>query len=232
MKPSPKSLRPVKGESIQVQVVASLRDAILSGRLRPGDPVPEVPLAREHGVSQTTVREALVKLEHAGLVRRVPNIGTFVTQMSPREIQEHLRLRVMLEGLAGMEAVRYLQPRHEQELDKRLESIRAAVARNDYYLTAQEDLEFHRYLWERSGDRTLCRMLDQLTVPLFAFVSMERRRLHEDLPSAVQAHEPIVAALKARAPAAVREAIREHIETSYAEFLGSASEERYVLSVG
>lgn len=221
---------PAGRESLQARLASVIRDAIMSGELRPGDPVAELHVAREHGVSQATVREALVKLEHAGLVRRIHNIGTFVTQMSPREIQQRLRLRVMLEGLAGREAARLAQPHQHAELDRRLEAISRAVAANDYFESAQADLELHRAIWRCAADDILYQILDQVTVPLFAFVSMERQRLREKLSDAVLAHEPIVAALRARDAFATQEAIRVHIETSYAEFLGPAY--TYTLAAG
>ncbi len=206
-----------------MKVADRIRHSILSGELRPGDLVSEIHLARANSVSQTTVREALVKLEHAGLVRRIHNVGTFVTQMSPREIQERLRLRVMLEGLAGMEAARLFSPRQLTEIEQRMEAIAKAVARGDFYDAAQADLEFHRAVWRCAGDNTLYAMLDQLTVPLFAFVSLERRRMQESLSDdVVRVHKPIVQALRKRDPVAAQEAMRLHIETSYSEFLGTA----------
>jgi hypothetical protein len=62
------------------------------------------------------------------------------------------------------------------------------------------------------------------------FVSMERRLLRENLTDAVQAHEPIAKALEARNASAAQEAMRVHIETSYAGFLGWA--QGYTLLVG
>jgi GntR family transcriptional regulator, rspAB operon transcriptional repressor len=221
---------PKPKESAQARVARAVRDAIFSGQLQPGDPIQEMHLARQNHVSQTTAREALAKLEQAGLVRRVANVGTFVTQLSPREIREFLRLRVMLEGLAAMEAARLISERHFGELDAKLAAISKAVERNDYFEAAQADLEFHRYVWERSGDRTLYRMLDQLTVPLFVFVSLERQRVQEDLTDAVRSHAPIVAALKGSDPLAAQEAMRSHIEQSYAEFIGTGNGDRYILS--
>jgi DNA-binding GntR family transcriptional regulator len=210
-------------ESVQVKLLEAIRHSILSGEVRPGDLVSEIHLARANDVSQTTVREALVKLEHAGLVRRIHNVGTFVTQMSPREIQERLRLRVMLEGLAAMEAARLISPRQFADMEQRTDAIAQAVARGGYYEVAQADLEFHRAIWRSSGDNTLYAMLDQLTVPLFAFVSLERMRMQERLSDqVVRVHEPIVRALRKHEPGAAQEAMRVHIETSYSEFLGSA----------
>ena len=216
--------------SAQTRVADAVRNAIFEGELQPGDPITELRLAEMHKVSQTTVREALVRLEHAGLVRRVHNIGTFVTQLSPREVQERLRLRITLEVLAAMEAARLLSARQLEEIENQVEAISAAVAANDYFGSAQADLEFHRLIWRCSGDSTLYQVLDQLTVPLFAFISIERHRLHQRLGDVVRAHEPIVLALRRRDPKAAQEAVRTHIERSYADFLGSA--QGYVLAAG
>jgi DNA-binding GntR family transcriptional regulator len=189
-------------------------------------------LAERHKVSQTSVREALVRLEHAGLVRRIHNVGTFVTQMTAREVQERLRLRVMLEGLAGMEAARLMQPRHLEEMERRLEAIDQAVAEEDHLAAAKADLEFHRLIWACSGDNTLYGVLDGLTVPLLVFVSLERRRVHQPITRErfVRVHEPIADALRRHDPAAAQEALRAHLETSYAEYRGSV--QAYTLAVG
>lgn len=205
--------------SVQDRIIQAVRRSIYSGELRPGDPLLEMHLARRHGVSQTTIREALVKLEHSGLVRRVRNQGTFVTELSIEELREHLKLRVVLEGMAAADAASRMREENFTELGARLDRISRAVARNNYFEAARADLEFHRYLWECSGGRTICRMLDQLTAPLFAYVSVRRSAGREDLKRVVRAHEPIVEALKSGDPEAARSAVRLHIESSYRQFL-------------
>lgn len=212
-------LKPARA-SVQAAVVRRLREPILSGQLLPGDPIMEMRVARELKVSQTTVREALNRLEHEGLVRRVPNIGTFVTQLSAAEIRERVRLRIILETLAAMEAARYGSAEGIAELEKKRDAISAAVARNQYFEAAQADVEFHRQIWRQSNDRTLAQILEQLTVPLFAFVSMHRRRTHQELVQVVRAHDPIVDAIRSGDSEAVRAAMQAHIELSYSEFLG------------
>lgn len=203
------------------RIILAVRKSIYSGELKPGDPLLEMHLARQHGVSQTTVREALAKLEHAGLVRRMRNQGTFVTELSIEELSEHLKLRVALEGMAAVEAASRMSSGDFDELRTRLDRISKAVARNKYFEAAQADLEFHRYIWERSGNKTLGRILEQLAAPLFAYVSIRRSSRREDLGRVVRAHEPIVEALGSGAPEVVRNAVRLHIESSYRQFLNA-----------
>src|SRR3981081_3804063 len=73
-------------------VVMQLRQGIFEGRFPPGAPLRELTLARELSVSQATVREALQRLEHAGLVTRKPNIGATVTRLSPKDVKERVAL--------------------------------------------------------------------------------------------------------------------------------------------
>jgi len=203
------------------RVMRAVRNEIFAGKLQPGDTILEMEVARRQKVSQTTVREALVHLESTGLVRRIPNKGTFVTILSPQEYREHLRLRVLLEGLAGAEAAQRMTKEQLNELDQRLAAISEAVSRNDYFEAAQADLKFHRFLWRCSSNRTLYGILDRLTAPLFAYTSVRRSSGREDLRRVVRSHEPIARSLKQRDPEGTREAIRVHIEASYSHYLGS-----------
>lgn len=86
--------------SVPERIVQVLRGAILGGRLKTADQVVESRLARQMGVGQNAVREALHTLEFQGFVRKVPNIGTFVTTLSRHDVDEIYRLRMELEPLA------------------------------------------------------------------------------------------------------------------------------------
>jgi DNA-binding GntR family transcriptional regulator len=212
-------LQAIKNRSVKSQVFEAIRDAIFAGQLQPGDPLREMHLAKELGVSQVSVREALVELEHIGLVVRTPNIGSHVTRHSSQEVRERLVIRALLEGEAAVEAAKKMSNVHLSELKKRLEAISELIAANDYFAAAQADLQFHRFIWERSGNQTLYRMLDQLTVPLFAFASIMRSSGMENLKSTVKSHAVIVRALKRGDPPNIRAVIRGHIESSYDKFL-------------
>ena len=89
------------GNSRVSRAVDQLREAIFKGQLALGSSLGEQTLARELGVSQATVREALQRLEHAGLVTRKPNVGTTVTRLSPKDVHERVALRGLLEGVAA-----------------------------------------------------------------------------------------------------------------------------------
>jgi DNA-binding GntR family transcriptional regulator len=193
----------------------ALRSAIYAGRFKPGDPVRELQLARELRVSQTTVREALLQLEHAGLVEREANRGTRITRLSDEDVRERVAVRIVLETQAAVEAAARLTAGDLAWLEKCKNQLAAAIRRNAYYEAAKADFAFHRLIWVASGNQTLCRILEDLTAPLFAFISVRLSETLTDLKKRVGSHDPIFEALKSRRPAAVRAAIREHLTAAY-----------------
>ena len=205
----------VKSQPLSAQVVTALRTAIFSGRLAPGQPLRELHLARDLGVSQATIREALGQLERFGLVVRTPNIGTEVTRLSQAEVLERVELRMLLEERALTQAAPRMDGPAFDTLASHLSALTQATRRNEYFEQAQADLGFHRFIWEQSGNRTLYNMLDQLSVPLFASVSIVRGLQRENLADVIESHEGIVDALRRRDRVAIRKALRQHFEYGF-----------------
>jgi DNA-binding GntR family transcriptional regulator len=218
-----KHLQPVRSATLKAQVVSAIRDAIFAGKFGPGDPLRELHLARDLNVSQPTVREALLELEKYGLVVRTPNIGTVVTNLTSDEIREQIELRSLLEKVAALKASERMTAGDFRELERRLAVLTAAVAANAYFESAQADLEFHRQIWACSGNRALARALDQIVVPLFAFVSILRSAGSQDLIRVMSSHAAIVEALRQRDRARIEEVIGQHGQTAYQEFLNSGT---------
>ncbi|HKX33264.1 MAG TPA: GntR family transcriptional regulator [Blastocatellia bacterium] len=218
------TLKPVKNRALSDDVFETLHDAIFYGRLRPGDPLRELHLAKELAVSQATVRDALVKLERFGLVVRIPNKETIVTPHASREVRERIQIRATLEELAFLEASGRLTDDDFVVLEEKLRSLTDSFGRREFGSAAQYDLDFHRYIWQRSGNDLLCEMLDYLTAPLFAFISMLRSVGAGRLKEAMPPHEDLLAALRSQQPSLIRQAVREHVMDSYHDFLDSGAE--------
>jgi DNA-binding GntR family transcriptional regulator len=216
-----KSLRPVRNRSLSDDVADAVREAIFSGQYLPGAPLREMHLAKELGVSQKTVRDALVKLERYGLVVRVPNTETIVTRYSRREVRQRLELRAVLEEIAALAAAKRMQETHHAELEAILRTLTAHCRSKRYFEAAQADLDFHRYLWTQADNETLYNILDQLTVSLFAFVSIMRSLRHTEIKATPALHRELLDALKSRQVARIRRAVRGHYANSYDGFLNS-----------
>lgn len=92
------------GGSAYVRVLERLREEILAGRLEPGQKLLEIPIAAEFGVSRAPVREAIRRLEQAGLVVRSMQEGVRVARPTPSQVAQLYALRAALEGFAAFEA--------------------------------------------------------------------------------------------------------------------------------
>jgi DNA-binding GntR family transcriptional regulator len=198
--------------------VTKIRDGIFGGEFPPGASLRELALARTFGVSQATVREALHRLEHIGLVSRVPNVGTTVTRLSPKDVAERVGLRCMLETMAAKQAAERMSESDFEKLERRLQALGEAIAANRYYEAAQADLEFHRFVWKCSGNETLCHILELVTVPLFAFVSIMRSQGLQQLTTVVAEHSPLLEALRSRDPDQIQAAFERGAVSFYEPF--------------
>src|SRR6195256_3047847 len=105
--------------SLHGRVIEELRQAILSGRRKPGERLVEERLADELGVSRNPVREAIRVLASEGLIEVTARRGASVVSMSEQEARETIEVRALLEGQNARLAAR----RHDKEVLKRLEVV-------------------------------------------------------------------------------------------------------------
>ena len=209
----------LKEVSLRTKVVNELKEAIFSGRLQPGEALPELKLAREFQVSQATVREALNQLEVLGLIERVENRRSNVTKFSPEEMTERSRIRAVLEGMALVEAAERMGEDHYGQLEALIGAFREADRQGDVFGRIRADFEIHRFLWRLSGNATLQRMLEHLTNPLFAYISILRAQGYVRAPVVTNPHEDLVVALRTKDATRIKESIQKHIEPSVQSFL-------------
>ena len=207
----------IKGISITEQVSDLLRNAIVKGDLTPGQRLVEQQLARQFGVGQNAVREALIELAHRGYVRRVANRATYVTSLSFEEARKLAQVRTALEGLA-VELVARRQEREALDfkpLRQKLEAMRKAAKAGDRESFYEADLAWHRELWRLSGNEYLAQSAEQIVAPLFAFFIMLYMRAGHDPASfleAVAAHEKVMNELALAEPELAAAALRNLVD--------------------
>jgi DNA-binding GntR family transcriptional regulator len=209
-----RELTPIRTLSKSQGVMEKLRQAIWSGDLAPGTPLREAHIAKQFDVSQVPVREALLQLEHLGLVVRVPDRGTTVTKLTRQEIQELMKVRGHLELMAFQLAARNLTDAVTSSLKHHLRRMQEQVAKGDYFAVAEEDFAFHRTVWHASGNEVLERTLDRLCVPVYAFVSLKRAAAGENLKSTIKSHRKLLDELLSRDEKRIAAAVNEHISSA------------------
>ncbi|CDZ56956.1 GntR family transcriptional regulator [Neorhizobium galegae] len=200
----------LKGKQGKPSVRDAIEQDIVTGFYSPGDRLDEAGLAARHQVSRTPVREALIQLSTMGLVKMVPNRGAFVTQLTITELVEMFEVMGELEAMCARLAARRIRP----EQLKRLEGAQAACAAaqqagnsDDYYYA---NAEFHRLIYEASGNGFLAENAHALQRRLKPY-----RRLQLRVPgrvnSSLSEHEEVLAAIRDRDDARARDAMRNHV---------------------
>ena len=183
-----------RGFSPQVlteQISKVLAEAILDGALAPGTKLLEMELQRQLGISRSPLREAFRDLEKKGLVIILPRRGTFVREITTRDVQENFPVRGNLEGLAARLAHGKLSKPDLEKMRSALEGMKRAGRNKDREAYRQNHKIFHDVFIEASDNRLLIDLLQNLRMHrLWYFVSYRYQKL--DFQMALDVHEKIL----------------------------------------
>jgi DNA-binding GntR family transcriptional regulator len=201
----------VRSDTLVEVVIQQITDAIVTGRLRPGDKLVEAHMGQQFGVSRAPLREAFQRLEQIGLVEKIPNRGTFVSTLTERDVKELHNVRELLEGLAA----RLLAERRDSHgigrLNAILDAMRQAADDDDQARMITLDADFHDALIELSDHKLLRELWVVTGVRLRRFLLLKRQRLYRTLADAAPIHEPIVQAIAAGDPTRAEAQARKHV---------------------
>ncbi len=171
------------------RALALVTEAILSGKIKPGERLNESQLARDLQISRAPVREALRRLQQESLVVNNPRRGLFVIALDDDDIQKINGLRVILEA----EALRLARKNITPQRLKKLEQLLLAMERKEAtptQMSMRVDFEFHRTIWSFSGNEYLEKTLSNLTAPLFAH-SVRTLLRADKLRLVLDSHRPL-----------------------------------------
>lgn len=205
-----------RSRQVAVQIHEILKERILAVELMPGALLVRSAIQEEFGVSQTPVRDALLRLQEEGLVDIFPQHATRVSRIDLNHARQAQFLRLSLE----LEAVRRLAAESAAETASALRDVLrrqeqiADPATYDRFDAL--DREFHRVLYERSGNLGLWRVMRTQSTHLDRL-----RRLNLPMPGKMQAvlrdHDAIVKAVEsANKSGAAEDATRRHLSGTLA----------------
>src|SRR6201987_4814526 len=117
--------------SIADQVAGILRQRVLTGELRPGTSLQEIPLAESLGVTRNTMREAMRILSLEGLLKRSIHRGIAVAQLSLQDVHEIYHVRRVLD-ISAIHAAKTRAPELLRDLLAALEQYERAVRARDW----------------------------------------------------------------------------------------------------
>lgn len=204
-------------------VFESLREAIIQGKLRPGERLMEIQLAEEMGVSRTPVREAIRKLELEGFVVMAPRKGAYVSDVSVKDIVDVFEVRSALEGLAAGLAAERITSEEMDQLEMSLVKINA-ISEEDLDAIVEGDACFHEIIYRASRNERLTQIITQLQEQIrrFRMTSLSRPGRQKN---ALDEHKKIVEAISDRNVDLAQTLAREHVENAEQNFLNTLREE-------
>ena len=194
----------------QDNVYERLREAIVSGRLQPNQRLVELDLTESFGASRSSVRTALVRLAHDGLVVHERNRGARVRMVDVGEAVEILETRRVLEGLAAAHAATNAKERDVADLRSILDEMRARLEAGDLLAVSDQNAALHRRIRTASGHLTAIRLIEGLNSQIVRFqyrtilVPGRSERSFEE-------HTAIVEAIAGHDPEAAEAAMRAHL---------------------
>ena len=174
----------------------TLRDAILTGKLVPGERLMENQLAEKLGVSRTPVREALRMLELENLVELVPRKGAQVLDMSEKDIINILEVRSALEGLATSVACKKMTKEDLQQLNNMEVDFEKAVADNDVEHFVDIDEDFHDLIFAATENDKLINIFRNLRIQLYRYRMAQAKNNETSMSTIVAHHRSIIRAIE------------------------------------
>ena len=173
----------------------------------------EIQLAEELGVSRTPVREAIRKLELERFVVMLPRRGTYVANLSLKDINEVFEIRAALDGLAAGLAAERITEEELEQMERLLVEIADCIEQHNNQKIVEADEAFHDILYRASRNERLvgiiCNLREQFTRFRSVSINYPGR-----LQNTLEEHRQLVEAIAQRNPEAAQQKAREHIENA------------------
>jgi DNA-binding GntR family transcriptional regulator len=196
--------------AIKEKIYRSIRMDIISHKLKPGQSIVEDDLASQYKVSRTPIREILRKLEHEELIKIIPNRGIFVNELTNKDIEEVLDIRLILETAAAKAAAQNITDDKIKELDKIEEMLNKAVEGEDSVASFEADERLHEFILLTAGNMRVRKILYNLMGQILRIRFISGHKPGRIITT-VEEHKKIISAIKNRDPLDAEEKMRIHL---------------------
>ena len=163
-------------------VFNTLRKAILTGELQPGERLMEIHLANQLGVSRTPIREAIHKLALEGLVIMIPRRGAEVAQITEKSLKDVLEVRRALDALCAELACDRITEAEKKQLQKACSDFEKATVTGDATTIAEADVTLHDIIVAATGNERLIQLVNNLSEQMyryrFEYIKDENKHKH------------------------------------------------------
>lgn len=208
-----KNLGELERSNLATDIAERLRESIVRGEIPPGTHLIETEMARNLGVSRGPLREALRILETEDLLESSPGHGSFVPQISSRDIHEVYSLRCILEEEAIRLATENRKTEDLNRLQETLKDMFKAANADDTSRVTDLDYKFHQQIWEMADHTRLKNVLESITTRIRMYLAVQTQ-LYDDLAVGISDHELLLNALRNRDSEAGVQVLRNHLQVA------------------
>lgn len=196
---------------LREQAYLSIRDAIVNGTLAPGEKLRDPELEEWLGISRTPIREALARLEAAGLVHTTPGRSTAVAAIDRQAVLNAQSVAAAMHALAVRTAVPRMGDKEFEGMAHANEQFAVALSRGDAEAAIRSDDAFHDVAVRASGNDVIAQVLEQVTpvlrrVEFLRFSSLSGRE-------SIAQHNEIIERCRQRDAAAAADATERNWQT-------------------
>ncbi len=203
-------------EAAHSRAYAVLKEAVLAGNFRPGEVVTLRSLARQFGVGEMPVREALRRLTSEGAFEALPNRSARVPVLNRRQVEQILELRGYLEGKAAALAARNITLVQIEHLRALQSGIEKSIDKGDSRTHTALNMAFHFEIYRIADNPVLIPLIQTLWLRMAPLVASTVPLLNGKIATPFRRignenHERLLAAFQARDPAAAEQAMHRDL---------------------
>ena len=198
-------------QNLPEAIFQKLRSLLVEGKIAPGSKLNERELAESLHVSRTPIREAIRRLAAEGLVELITNRGAIALQLNLEDVVHTFDVIAQLEGFSGELAANNISDAALSELEALQYEMMASYARRDLSSYYKLNLRIHHLINQAANNPILTRLFSQVNARIEAL----RFRSNQDgvkWEKAVEEHQEMLNALKARDSARMRKIMISHVQ--------------------
>ena len=209
----------VKFKSLPDQLYEYLSDSIIEGKIKPSEKLIENDLCHQFGISRSPIRECFRILESEGLVIINPRKGTFVRELTSRDIEEVFPVRAALESLAARLAVPKITEKEIGIFNDLITKMEEALSNKDIKSFLRFNFTFHSIFIKASNNQVLEKTLKNLGKGIWLRIAFLYYQSPSGLDFSNKIHKEIVKSFQEKDAVSVQRLVEEHIEHAKLQLL-------------
>jgi len=202
--------------TLKANVVEQLREAIINGDIPPRTKLIETQLSKTLGVSRGPLREAIQQLVEQGLIESIPYVGTYVTDITVKKIQELYSFRTEIERFAFSLIWKKRTQLFYENIKIQHDRLTQAIKEKDSTRTIFEELELHSVVYNHCGHELLKENWQRLKSRLHLYFTLHQKAHNRSGPK-INAHDTYVKLATSDDLNAMLSHVSEHMNQGYSK---------------